>query len=242
MLDRILHRTNRFDCPDEHQLAAYVDQQLIGAERERVERHLAKCDSCLNQVGFLVKVSQLQIASVPSPLVHQAKKLESAVDRNAAPVGWKWMGVVAASAVIAMGLLLVWRGMRLDIEEPPRIATNHQPSAPSIDEKMKSEVGTAVRGASPPGSRPSVLFPRPGAIVRASDFSIRWEGIPNAAVYEVRIVTADGNLVWSKRVHQNSVIPPKNTLRTGSKYFVWVRAWLANGETQQSAAVDFVGG
>jgi hypothetical protein len=48
--------------------------------------------------------------------------------------------------------------------------------------------------------------------------------------------------VWRIRVHTNSVSPPKQTLRPGLKYFVWVRALLADGKTQQSEAVGFIGG
>ena len=101
---------------------------------------------------------------------------------------------------------------------------------------------SAALSISPPASLPILLSPQPGAIVHPSDFSIRWEAVPNAVAYEVRVVTADGDLVWHKRVRENSVTTPKQSLRPGTKYFVWVRAWLADGKTQQSAAVGFIGG
>lgn len=241
MLNRIIPRTHRFHCPHEQQLAAYVDQQLIGKERERVESHLAKCDSCLEQVGFLIKQSRLPVGAAPSSLVQRAKKLENAVHEHA-PFRWEWVSVAAASAVIALGLLL-WREVGHNIKGPSTIiATAPQPLAPAVPATRETEADTAVRSVSPPASLPLVLSPQPGAIVHASDFTIRWEAVPNALAYEVRVVTADGDLVWHRRVHQNSVVPPKQTLRPGLKYFVWVRAWLANGVTHQSAAVEFIGG
>jgi anti-sigma factor RsiW len=222
-------------------LTAYVDQQLIGKERERVESHLAKCDSCLEQVGFLIKQSQLPVGAAPSSLVQRAKELETAVHKHA-PFRWEWVSVAAASAVIALGLLL-WREMGHNIKEPSTIiATAPQPLAPAVPATVKTEADTAVRSVSPPASLPLVLSPQPGAIVQAPDFTIRWKAIPNAAAYEVRIVTAEGDLVWRKRVRENSVNAPTQTLRPGLKYFVWVRVWLANGVTQQSAAVGFIGG
>ena len=240
MLNRIIPRTHRFHCPHEQQLAAYVDQQLIGKERERVESHLAKCDSCLEQVGFLIKQSQLPVGAAPSSLVQQAKELETAVHEHA-PFRWEWVSVAAASAVIAFGLL-VWRGVGHNMKEPSTIiATAPQPLAPAVA-TVKTEEDTAVRSVTPPASLPLVLSPQPGAIVHASDFTIRWEAVPNAVAYEVSVVTADGDLIWHTRVHENSVDPPKQTLRSGLKYFVWVRAWLTNGKTQQSAAVGFIGG
>ena len=241
MLNRLIPRTHRFHCPDEHQLAAYVDQQLIGAERERVESHLAKCDSCLQQVGFLIKESPFSAVTAPSSLMYRAKKLEPALHENA-PFGWKWVTVAAACAVMAIGLL-VWREAGPKIEKNSAvIATAPQRSDPAIPARVNSDADTAVRSASSPNSQPLVLSPQPGAVVHGSDFSIRWEPVPNVAAYEVRIVTADGDLVWRGRVHENSVNPPKQILRAGSKYFIWVRAWLVNGKTLQSAAVGFVGG
>jgi hypothetical protein len=241
MLNRLFSRTHRFHCPDEHHLAAYVDQQLIGAERERVESHLAKCDSCLQQVGFLTKQSQVVAGLAPASLVHRAEQLETAAHEDA-PFGWKWVSVAAAIAIVAIGMV-VSRKARPNIEEHSTIlATAEQPSAPVIGDKANSGADTAVRSVSAPASLPLVLSPQPGAIVHASDFTISWEAVPNAVAYEVHVVTADGDLVWHKRVHENSVNPPKQTLRHGLKYFVWVRAWLAEGKTQQSAAVGFIGG
>ena len=241
MLNRILPRTHQLYCPDEHQLAAYVDQQLIGAERERVESHLAKCDSCLEQVGFLARQSNVLVESAPSSMVCRAKMLRNSA-LEGAHFGWKWVSVATATAVIAIGLL-VWREARPHTREGfSVVATARQSSALAIADQQKSKADTTVRSGSPTDSQPLVLSPQPGAIVHASDFSIRWEPIPNAAAYEVRVVTADGDLVWRKRVHENSVNPPKQTLRAGLKYFVWVRAWLPNGKTEQSAAVAFIGG
>lgn len=241
MLNRIFRRTRQFHCPDEHHLAAYVDQQLIGAERERVESHLAKCDSCLQQVGFLIKQSQVVASAAPASLVHRAEQLETAAQEDA-PFGWKWLSVAAAIAIVAFGVA-VWRKARPNVEEHSTIiATAQQPSAPVIHDEVKSGADVAVRSVSAPDAKPVVLSPQPGAIIHAPDFSIRWEPVQNAAAYEVRVVTADGDLVWRERVHANSATPPKERLRAGVKYFVWVRAWLANGKTQQSAAVGFIGG
>ena len=240
MLNRIFPRTHRFHCPDEHQLAAYVDQQLIGAERERVESHLVKCNWCLQQVGFLTRQTQVPAAPAPSALVQRAKALQAAADTKAL-FGWKWVAAAAVIAVVATGLV-VWREVRSNTEQSVVVATAPRSPALAIPDKTKSAADNAVRGASPPGSLPLVLYPEPGAVVHSSDFTIRWEPVPNATAYEVRVVTAEGDLVWHKRVQEDSVSPPKWALRSGSKYFVWVRAWLANGKTQQSRAIGFIGG
>lgn len=71
----------------------------------------------------------------------------------------------------------------------------------------------------------------------------RWEPLPNAIAYEVHVVTADGDLVWEKKVNATSVAPPSTvTLTRGSKYFIWVRAVFPDGKTQQSDPVGFTAG
>lgn len=241
MLNRIFLRTHHFRGPDEQELAAYVNQQLIGAERERVESHLAKCDSCLQQVGFLVRRAQgAAAAPVPAWLLARAKAIDSAGQKSS-PVRWQWAGAAAAMAMVVISVAL-WPGRRaIRPDEPPfPIATAQQRPAPGLSGNPNAEA--SVRGRSPDASRPLVLSPRPGATIYASDFTIRWEPISNAVAYEVRVVTADGSLVWHKRVREASVTPPARILRAGRKYFVWVRALLPDGDTQLSPAVNFIGG
>lgn len=241
MLNRILFRIHHFRCPDEHELAAYADQQLIGAERERVESHLSKCDSCLQQVAFLVRHAQGAV-SVPARFLARARQFESAAPRGR-PVLWQWAGVAAVVAVVAVSAAL-WRGAQLNhpVDRPVRVAAAQRPQAAAIPGNPNPETETSVRGASPGVSLPVVLSPRPGATVPASDFIIRWQPLAGSVAYEVRVVTAEGTLVWRKRVLETSVRPPARTLQPGRKYFVWVRALLSDGETQLSTAVSFIGG
>lgn len=243
MLNRIFPRTHRFRCPDEHQLAAYVDQQLIGAEREGVESHLGKCDSCLQQVGFLIKQAPVVTTPVPAWLLRRAEELETAATQGKSPSVWKWAGAAAAIALVAISVA-VWREARpsREKERAAIVATAQQPQGLGIPHNTNPETETSVRGGSSHVSVPAVLSPHPGATVHASDFLIRWEPIANVAAYDVRIVTADGDLVWRKRVQESAVNPPSQILRPGMKYFVWVRALLSDGKTQQSAAVSFIGG
>ena len=119
MLKRIFLRTHHLRCPDEHELSAYAEQQLIGAERERVESHLSKCDSCLQQVAFLIRHAQ-GAASVPPRFLARARQLESAAQRSR-PVVWQWAGVAAVLAVAAVSATL-WRGqLNHPVDRPVRV-------------------------------------------------------------------------------------------------------------------------
>jgi hypothetical protein len=44
-------------CPDETQIAAYVDHQIEGTARESISTHLGNCDA-LSQPGFFPVASQ----------------------------------------------------------------------------------------------------------------------------------------------------------------------------------------
>ena len=45
-------------CPQDLQIAAYVDGTVDGATRQSLERHFSDCARCLNQVSFLVRAHQ----------------------------------------------------------------------------------------------------------------------------------------------------------------------------------------
>ncbi len=68
--------------------------------------------------------------------------------------------------------------------------------------------------------------------------------MPRSLFYEIRVVTAEGDLVWRERIEGSRVqFPAGVQLVKGQKYFVWVRAYLPEGKTAKSAVVGFnVGG
>ena len=46
-------------CPDEHQIAAYVDGTVATATGGELEAHLADCDYCLALVGLLSREREI---------------------------------------------------------------------------------------------------------------------------------------------------------------------------------------
>jgi anti-sigma factor RsiW len=242
-MTRLFPRTDRFHCPGDEQLAAYVDQQLIGAERQRVESHLAKCNTCLQQVGFLVRQTNLGKAEAPAWLVQKAAQLPAVPIRNT-PVLWKWAPLAAGVAAVALGLTL-WLHTQTPEKAPaPLIASAPAPSSVAgVTPPVLVPPDTAVRNATTHFSAPVILSPESGATVRMSALEFRWEPLASAVAYEVRVVTADGDLVWEKKVRATSVAPSPNiSLKKGSKYFIWVRAVFLDGKTQQSDPVGFTAG
>ena len=163
MLKRSLLRARRFCCPDEHDLAAYADQHLIGAERERVESHIAKCDSCLQQVGFLIRHADRMATPVPARFLVGAKQFQAAPQRNS-PVVWGWAGVAAAIAVVAISGAL-WREVQLTPGEGYSFSVAAVPpqQVPGIPSNLDPQAETSVRRGSSGVALPVILSPRPGA-------------------------------------------------------------------------------
>jgi hypothetical protein len=69
---------------------------------------------------------------------------------------------------------------------------------------------------------------------------LKWTRVPDATGYEVKVFTADGNVVWETRVKAESVaVRPRQPLRSGNSYFWIVAAELQDGSVARSAATRF---
>jgi hypothetical protein len=83
-------------CPDDHDIAAFVDRTLDDSERILIERHLPDCQACVTRVGLLTRLTRLtrdDEANVTAPASARPW-------RQTAP---QW--AVAATVVLAIGWL-----------------------------------------------------------------------------------------------------------------------------------------
>src|ERR1043165_8718002 len=78
-------------CPDENQLAAYVNGQSL--DRQKLERHLADCKHCRETASFLLNQFDPD-ESVPAAVLVRARRL----GENARPVKWIWGWAAAGAA------------------------------------------------------------------------------------------------------------------------------------------------
>ena len=227
-------RTRR--CPAEAELAAYVDDRLERDARHRVEGHIADCRFCLELIGFLVRIEQQAVPEeVPAVLEARARALVEVRESSFRPAH-RWGAVAAAMAGAAV--VLVLRTRPPDTRAVPALPS----TAPSAErpEVRATPAPTEVRSRPVGPGRPEPISPRPGAVVRREDLEFRWRAFPRAVFYEVRLATAEGDLVWEGRASQTSLRPPKELrLGTGQKYYVWVGAHLPEARTVQSRAVAF---
>jgi hypothetical protein len=87
---------------------------------------------------------------------------------------------------------------------------------------------------------PVVVFPRNGATLRRSELDLRWQPLADTVFYDIRVVTAEGDLVMESKTEDTHLrIADNIPLQPGAKYFVSVRAHLRQGQTVKSGIVSF---
>ena len=254
-------------CPDDTKLAAYADQLLQGDLKESIERHLASCESCLAEVSFLMKSSELSDTQpVPAPLLLRARSLVSE-SRSSTIWRWGWPAATAAAClalavVLGIALQLGQSGKTADESlvaknEPPQQAVASFPSPPAVETpaaQLKSPGSVITQSPRPtrvpaptvrrppePGSvSPAVLFPTEGATVASTELVFRWVPITDAQFYDIAVMTDTGDLVFTGHAEQTQIkLPADVKLKHGNKYFVRVTANLPQGNTIKSPVVSF---
>ena len=209
------------ECVDEHRLAAYAEGVDTGRERAEIERHLADCSRCSRIVAFLLQAEDGADSPVPDHVLARAKRLQRA-RRPAPTLSWRW---VAAAAVIVLAVTATWNWL-------PRIETRGggPESHPSDTRLVPSDIF----------HEPEFFWPTEGVEVPVDQLTAQWSAVPQALFYEVRLLTAGGDLVFEQRVDSTEIsLPPSARLEPGSRYFIRVEAVLAEGQSLASKHVTF---
>lgn len=254
-------------CPDDARLAAFADQQLPDHLKESIEKHLASCNSCLAEVSFLVKSSELPDAQPVAPqMLSRARNLVS--QKRTVWADWRWPVATAAAACLVLAVLL---GLAFQLtqsrksadeslvakNQPPQSEASSFPSPAAVEtpptltnipgpervespRPIHSPVPGVRRPLSPGGLSPDVLFPSERATVASGDLVVRWTPVNEAAFYEVTLMTDAGDVVFADRSTDVQLkLPAHVKLTPGSKYFVQVTANMPQGNTIKSSVVGF---
>jgi Putative zinc-finger len=206
-------------CPDEMRLAAFVEQRLAGSEQARVEAHVAGCDYCLGQVGALERLQDAAPPDeVPPRMLAAARALLIGGSRAAKPA-WYWGAAAATTACLVLVVTFGVRSPQAVLDSPPQT--------------VRSTADHAT-------TTPELTFPREAAIVPRAALEFRWNRVERALFYEVRVVTADGDLVWETRADQTEArMPAAVRLANGERFYVSVSAGLPEGKTVKAHVVGF---
>lgn len=234
-------RTKRgWRCPDETELAAFIDAQVSSKAGERVRHHLADCRYCRDQVAAVVRLqSGAEVPSdVPPGLLARARALAETKERGQAMPALRWGAVAAVAASIAVVVAVTYR-------QPPS-----PPTLPLVQPAPRLTVSPALPpvAAEPPTVRnlqnvaaaPELLYPRDGGVVPSTGIEFRWKHVPTALSYDVRVVTDDGNVVWEGRAEDSQIVLPSSIhLTPGESFYVRVSANLPEGKTVTARVVGF---
>lgn len=73
-----------------------------------------------------------------------------------------------------------------------------------------------------------------------NQIDLRWQPVAGTLDYEVKLLTAEGDLVLTQRTTEVSLrLPAGVKLESGRQYFVQIRANLVGGKSAESAPVAF---
>lgn len=209
-------------CPDEHQIAGYVDGGLDEAAHAQFELHLADCRYCLALVWLLCQERHADaIEPVPDEGLAQARALATKRPQRRWQIAPQW--AAAAALVLAVPLLLqLGRNLDRDVDGQGR----PEPAATRTIASTATEL--------------QVLSPGAGTAMDARRLSFRWTEISGTPYYDVRIVTDAGDVVIRQRVTGTTWRPPTQLqLRPGADYFVHIDAYPSGDKAVSSDHVPF---
>lgn len=212
-------------CPDDQVIVRYFEGALGEAERERLRNHLADCRYCLARLGNLARSLEIgHDPQVPAQVLAEAKQK----GKQAAPV--KQALPASAWAAVAMAVLAIALVLSGPWDRPPG------------DEAVDTAGGDAARQLRSLGSVPReirMVDPAPGGLLSAGA-TVRWLEVPGVDRYDVFVLSASGDVVWTERLLSAEWSPQvRQGLIPGNHYFLRIEAILQDGSALSSRHVAF---
>src|SRR5206468_3107887 len=120
-------------CPEDLQLAAYVDGTLDGATRPGLEQHLADCGRCRDKISFLVRAGEWPNAEeAPLWLVTKARNLVAQPSRKPFAFDWRWATAAVAASFAILFLILFAVRFRTPNPRAERVGADAPPTNISL--------------------------------------------------------------------------------------------------------------
>lgn len=249
-----------WNCPNEGQLAAYIGKHLDTSARTAFETHASDCDYCLSQLAFLAQAPDSHVEDVPAALLLPARELIK--QKQSASPGWGWRWVAAPLAIAGLVLLAIGLGVQLTrqqtgspeqerfvvqkiepspiVSPPVAYVPPSEPSKPGPATPVPKGNGATVRAPASNEFVPALAYPREGQSVARDSLEFRWQPVSDAIFYEVRLMSPNGDVVFSARTEEVRIKPgPDVSLVPETKYFAVVTAHLREGKTTKSSVVGF---
>ena len=216
-------------CPSGYEAAARFESTRNDQDYERFEHHLADCSYCQARTAILARLHQnTDDEQIPDGLLAAADKFGNQprhVHLRRAPA---W----AAAAVIVIALFAI-------------VGRGPNPGSGAIDQPLLTdeiaEPARVLRIIDPGDSGPTILAPIDGERISPDELMVRWTQVSGSLYYDVRLVNAEGFIIWQNRVKDTqSILLPDLELASGHRYFVRVDAYLAEAKSISSPHVKFI--
>jgi hypothetical protein len=209
-------------CPDDHDIAGYVDGGLDELPREQVERHLADCTYCLRLVALLSRAGPDEASA--EAVLPQLETPESTVVQPVSQRPWRLAPQWAAAAVLILGipiLLQLSRTTDRGLEGQGRPVSPLTRNAPSVVSLQ-------------------VLSPSAGETIDPRELTFHWTEVAGTPFYDVRVVTDAGDIVVAQRIEGTTwQPPPRLDFHRGAEYFVRIDAYPSGDKSVSSDHVPF---
>ena len=218
--------SNPVECPDALQLAAYMDGGLEEQQFKTLQAHIAECDDCSDVVGVLAHAGNDDSnAQADALTLARAQRLGKTTRLPAYAPRW------AAAAVVVLALIVVTtRGPQP--EEAPLVTAPDEQQVLTNPRQLRSIDRAALA--------PKIISPLEGDNIEPGDLKVQWTEVQGSLHYDVRVVSAEGFIVWNGRVEGTEWQPPVDqSLEPGVSYFVRVDAYLAVADSVSSEHVLF---
>jgi hypothetical protein len=197
---------------DEETWVRLASAEMPEGEREAVLDHVVRCEECTRIYRGL------------RMLAAEARPFDSSVpafEPVPQPVTrWRWRAAGALGAVAAAVVFLLLR--------PPT-----SPNAVAPAQLGTSDLRSAGVSAPVPLRPLGQVAERPG--------SFHWRPLPDARAYRVRLLDAQGEVVWTSPevVEPSAELPPAVPLRRGRHYWQVLAHPASGGEPIASTVADF---
>jgi hypothetical protein len=232
--------SRKWNCPKDEAIAAYVDLSVDARARSRIESHLADCGYCRGLVADVVRMKGSDAPAIPVQLKQRAAALAAPRSRS---LQWiLWPATAAGAACVLIVTLWVRSPQQAIVPSPAPTAS--APAAAVIAKSepaptLRQQSGEVERKLAPTGHLPVLIFPKQDKVVAPEQLEFRWKGIPRSRYYEIRVVTSEGDLVWSGQSEQVDLKLPSDLKLKDGAYFIWISAYMDDGRVQKSATVRF---
>ena len=205
-------------CPDDYQLASYMDGGLSEQGHAVFESHAADCDYCIERIGILGRAREAE-STVAMPQQSSVRSGKQSQWQQAP----RW--AAAALVVIAVGFVATQQ-----LAETNLPVSTEQAAPEFVTERFVKQVSPF----------PKIISPLEDSLVDPSQLVFEWKAVPDSLFYDIRIVSDDGALISRERVWGTQwPLPTDMHLQPGAEYFVRVDAFVSEGKSISSEHTVF---